>query len=269
MVRCAVSDIALISRETSQIGSDSSLAREGQGRNDYIGRMYDIKSLDVGTFERSQNFLTRYRLWALIDDIIATDPRKTPPEDRTIDWLVDSYLARIRKRDARRRLIFHVFNDGDVNEEGDTTKRRYLRHIPRAELFGLFAAHAEWILAQQLATTSSAVRKLNIPSWISFCRRVKSGRRSARSNDLRWGLAYGVDSDGEDGDEIDLSQFGQTREFWSKKIMKKAVPKPVRNLHQRSYNLRANVLRLISGGKISILSSRKTCYPSPTTEIYL
>jgi hypothetical protein len=195
--------------------------------------MYDVKSLDVETFERSQNFLARYRLWALIDDIIAKDGHTTPIEHRTIDWLVDSYLARFRERDLYVRLI-HDPRDEDVDDEGNTTKRRYLRHIPRAEIVGLFAAHAEWILAQQLATTSSAVRKLDIPSWISFCHRVRSARRAARSNDVRWGLAHGVDNytGDESVSDIDLSSFGQTREIWSKKIKaataKTTVSKPVR-----------------------------------------
>jgi hypothetical protein len=199
--------------------------------------MYDIKSLDVETFERSQNFLERYRLWALIDDIIATDSRKTPIESRTIDWLVDSYLAHFRKRDLHKRLIFDA-RDEDVDEEGNTTKRRHRRHIPRAEIVGLFAAHAEWILAQHLATTSSAVRKLDIPSWISFCKRVKSARKAAKSEGIRWGLAYDVGSNQDDGSDsdIDLSPFGQTREFWNKRIKtattKKTVSKPVRSLHQ-------------------------------------
>jgi hypothetical protein len=201
--------------------------------------MYDIKSLDVATFERSQNFLARYRLWALIENVILTDPQKTPVKDRTIDWLVDNYLARYRKGDIHRRRLISEPRDKEVDVEGNTAKRHHLRHIPRAEIIGLFAAHAEWILAQHLATTSSAVRKLNIPSWIQFCQRVKSARKAAMSEDVRWGLAYGVDSDGDDGGEgdgddvgdIDLSPFGQTRAFWNKKIKaattRKAIRKPV------------------------------------------
>jgi hypothetical protein len=218
-----------ISRDTLQIDGGSSPSRNDYGRQDHSGRMYDIKSLDVATFKRSQNFLARYRLWALIEHIILTDPRKTPVEDRTIDWLVDKYLARYKKGDFR--------HDVERNQ-------RHPRHIPRAEIIGLFAAHAEWILAQHLATTSNAVRKLNIPSWIQFCRRVKSARKAAMSENVRWGLAYGVDSDEDDEGErdrdqddrgdIDLSPFGQTREFWNKKIKaataRKVIRKHVRKL---------------------------------------
>jgi hypothetical protein len=206
---------------------------DGRSRQNH-GRAYDIKSLDVGTFENSQNFLARYRLWALIDTIIVKDPHKTPVENRTIDWLVDNYLRHFRKRDIHHRIISDPARDSDVDDEGNTVRKRHVRHVPRSEIIGLFAAHAEWILAQHLASTSSAVRKLDIPSWISFCKEVKFARKAAENEGTRWGLAYGVKSAedvGEDSD-IDLLPFGETREFWNKKIkaataQKKPKSKPV------------------------------------------
>lgn len=191
--------------------------------------MYNVLSLDVGTFETSQDFLQRYRLWALIDEIIKTDPAKTPLEDRTIDWLVDNYINRFIKRDLYRRIIFDTDNDSDVDVQGTTSKKRYLRHVPRSEIVGIFAAHADWLLAQQLAPNSSALRKVNIPKWIAFCRRVKTARRDAWRNEVRWGLPYGCDSDDADDDdtELDLSRFGNTQEFWNKRILRALqIPKP-------------------------------------------
>ena len=193
--------------------------------------MYDIKSLDVGTFQSSQKFLTRYRLWALIDDVIAKDRHNTPLENRTIDWLVDNYFSHFRKRDLYQRLIFDPSRDDDVDKDGTTTKQRYLRHVPRAEIFGIFAAHAEWILAQHLATTSNAVRKLDIPSWILFCQQVKRARKAAALEKVQWGVSHGVKNITKShGNDLDLAQFGQTPEFWARRIKtvtKKTTQKPV------------------------------------------
>lgn len=221
----------VISQETSQMDSNS-FPHDGHHSRQNHGRMYDIKSLDVETFEKSQNFLARYRLWALIDAIIVKDPHKTPIENRTIDWIIDNYLRYFRKRDFHHRLISDPARDGDVDDEGNTGRKRYLRHVPRTEIIGLFAAHAEWILAQHLASTSSAVRKLDIPSWISFCKRVKSARRAAGNEGIRWGLAHGVKSAEDiwdDDSDIDLSPFGETREFWNKKIKATAAQKKLKS----------------------------------------
>lgn len=186
---------------------------------------------------KSRNFLERYRLWALIDEIITSDPDQTPIQNRTIDWLVDSYLSRFRKKDEFRRIIFNTDVDPDVDETGETSKLRFLRHVPRAEIVGLFAAHSEWILAQHLSSSSSAVRKLHIPSWIVFCRKVKAARKSAKSNDVRWGLPFGVDSDldddNDDDGDLNLSQFGQTPGFWRKE-MRNAIARKRNVTPQRS-----------------------------------
>lgn len=221
-------------------GHETSLifySKASHGRRD---RMYDIKSLDVATFARSQNFLARYRLWALIDNIIAKDPN-TPIEKRTIDWLVDNCLERFRKRDLHQRLIFDTAVDTHVEEKGTTKKRR---HLPRAEIVGLFAAHAEWILAQHLASTSHAVRKLDMPSWISFCRKVKSARRVAKSNHARWGLAYGVEVESdEDDSDIDLSPFGSSREFWTKKLKATTIKKKAKPIEEPTHARYSPVIR--------------------------
>ena len=229
----SISQLCAVSRETLQIDNDNSLPRDIHDRRHptHTARMYDIKSLDVGTFESSQNFLARYRLWALIDNIIATDPHNTPLEHRTIHWLVDSYVARFRERDLYQRLIFDPSGD-DVDGEGTTIKRRHLRHVPRAEIFGIFATHADWILAQHLASTSNTVQKLDIASWVSFCRQVKYARKAAAREKVQWGVPYRLKNATTSWNEndLDLSQFGENREFWDRKIKaatKKKIHKPV------------------------------------------
>ncbi|KAF5370224.1 hypothetical protein D9615_010088 [Tricholomella constricta] len=188
-------------------------------------RMYDVRSLDVRTFKTSQNFLARYRLWALIDEIIMTDPDQTAVEKRTIDWLVNNYLHRFKERDINRGFFTLSCCDERM------TRQRFLRHVPRAEVVGLFAAHADWLLAQQLAPNTGTLRKVNIRKWIKFCAQVATARLEASNENSPWGLPYGgIPSE----DVLDLSRFGQTKKFWDNKIknaLKKSNsrPKPASN----------------------------------------
>ncbi|KAF8078631.1 hypothetical protein FPV67DRAFT_1465886 [Lyophyllum atratum] len=181
-------------------------------------RMYNVLSLDVGTFQASQNFLARYRLWALIDHIIRTDPAKTPVEERTIHWLVNSCLLYFKNHNSHHDpSSFNVSNDA----ERTRSKQRFLRHIPRAELIGIFAAHADWLLAQQLAAPS-AHTKLNLVKWISFCKRVSRARHQAKRRNISWGLPYG----GTASEDLDLSRFGEDSQFWDNKLRNAQKPKP-------------------------------------------
>lgn len=191
--------------------------------------MFEILSLDVGTYEKSQNFLSRYRLWTLIRAIVDTDPEQTPLERRTIDYFVDQYLARFRESERHHRLIFDSINDTDVDALGNTKKPRYLRHVPRSEVIGVFASQAEWLLAHQLAPSGRQHWRTSIREWISFCRRAKHARREARLDRVRWGTEYAVDSDADDDDDdsdLDLSKFGETPEFWAKKLKLALAQKP-------------------------------------------
>ncbi|KAF9466306.1 hypothetical protein BDZ94DRAFT_1306300 [Collybia nuda] len=194
-------------------------------------RLNRVLSLDVGAFRESQNFLARYRLWALMNEMIETDPKHTPVEDRTIDWLVRTYLRRFRARratDLHHRFIFDP-NDSDVDSHGNTTTRRHLRRIPHADIRGHFAAHAEWILAQMVAPNSSAQYKLNITKWIEFCKQVKKERHIARSHGVEWGVPYGsnhIVRKGEKG--LDLTQFGMDVDFWAKKIKRATAKRKIK-----------------------------------------
>ncbi|RDB28883.1 hypothetical protein Hypma_015527 [Hypsizygus marmoreus] len=184
----------------------------------YKGRMFNVISLDSATFASSENFFTRYRLWALVDEIIRTDPDKTPLEGRTINWLLKRYMKNFRRRDRTERLICT-----DANLDSLTTTKRHLRHIHRSEILGVIAAHADWLLAQQLAPNHAAFQKLNIAKWISFCRQVKIARKDARRKKVHWGEPTGFTSKQDDYD-LDLSRFGNTRDFWEKRIRNALKP---------------------------------------------
>lgn len=128
---------------------------------------------------------------------------ETPIEKRTIDWLVDRYLIRLQK-----------------NNSG-----RFPRHVSRAEVIGIFAAHADWILAQHLATAAKTVQKLNIQKWIFFCREVQSARFSASQESVS--LGWGSSENGMIGEDIfNLSRFGIIVGGWDKKLSSALKKRP-------------------------------------------
>ena len=171
---------------------------------------------------RSRNFLQRYLLWALIDDIIKTDPYGTPIKNRTIDWLVNNYMKRSRQEERYRQVIFDPLYNVEVDTEGTTTKRRHLRHIPRSDIFGIFGAHADWLLAQHLASHAASVQKLDVRKLYRFCLDARKGRKATNRYNIRWGLPYGINHD--DG-KLDLCRFGHSPEYWVKRITAALKPK--------------------------------------------
>jgi hypothetical protein len=142
--------------------------------------------------------------------IIDTDPDETEVEDRTISYFVDSYKARFavgyQGKNFFHRLIFDP-DDPDVDSDGNTTEKRHLRPVHRAEVLGIFASQAEWILRDQLDRKEKNF--LNVKNWYQFCQQAMTGRREAKKNEKRWGRAYGEDSDADDSDDGDQIDFGR------------------------------------------------------------
>ncbi|KAG5647980.1 hypothetical protein DXG03_007014 [Asterophora parasitica] len=191
---------------------------------------YNLRSLDVGTFHRSQNFLARYRLWALVNEIIETDPEQTPIEDRTIDWLITSYIDRFRPRD-----LDHHFFSPSSDTGGTKHRRRHLRHLPQAEVMGLFAAHADWLLAQQLASHHGNLKIVNIRKWMTFCEQAATVQQDAWKRGVPWGLPHGNSTNNHRELSGRLSHFENKKEFWELKI-NKALKKNYPALELRNNN---------------------------------
>lgn len=215
-------------------------------------RSYEVKSLDIDTQIRSENFFLRYRLLSLIEAIIASDP-KTGPEDRTIDYFINQYISKFAAGYSRirehQRLIYDS-DDSDVDSDGNTKKKRHLRTVHRADVRGIFASQAEWILKDQvflrlLLFRSNALENdmlsnfklerkgrylLNISKWTQFCKEVKINRRDARENGRRWGLPRGHEIGADDSDsEIDFKLAGSFSEgalTRLKRILKRVNEKP-------------------------------------------
>jgi len=165
----------------------------------------------------SRNFLDRYRLRALIVELIELDHGKTPLESRNIDWLIDRYFEHILPRSLKNRIITDPSLEREISLEP-----RHPRHVSHAEIRGYFASQAEWLLANQLSTSSNSanVRLVDIEQWISFCLQVRTEVADAKRNGVRWGVSHKT------GDTLDLSnslsknlaKYGQTESFWAKKL---------------------------------------------------
>ncbi|KAF8969445.1 hypothetical protein BDZ97DRAFT_1915399 [Flammula alnicola] len=185
-----------------------------------IKRTYWVQSLHVSTFRQSRNFLDRYRLRALIVELIETDPDETTLEERNIDWLIRRYFAEIRPRDQDRRIIADPESEPGIDEEP-----RHLRHIPHAEIRGYFAAQAEWLLANQIASNGPNTKLVDIPQWMAFCREARKDSLEANLHGVNWGLSHGQKIDSKATNAYDiatlatrLSKFGQTVTFWKQQL---------------------------------------------------
>jgi hypothetical protein len=169
----------------------------------------------------SRNFLDRYRLRALIVELIELDHGETPLADRNIDWLIDRYIKYIIPRSLNSRIITDPSLEREILLEP-----RHPRHVSHAEIRGYFASHAEWLLANQLASlsTSANVKLVDIRQWIHFCLQVRREVADAKRNAIRWGVPHksAIDSSKNSSQDLPLSKslakYGQTESFWAKKL---------------------------------------------------
>lgn len=238
------------------------------------GRKYQIVSMQAKTLSQSLNFLSRYQLLALMNDLIQKDPENTPVEDRNIMYFVNHYITHyVTSPEQPHRFRRHIYDheiDSDVDMEGHTKKPRHPRHVPRAEIVGIFGAQAEWILAEQSLRQSSK-RIVDINKWYSFCLEVKAARISAMKDRKRkvpksrpiqrWGLPDGVDSDADDETpDMDLSVFGEPPGGWAKKL-KNARKGTLANKEKFkvSYSLRLGPCSLIIFTKEEESTGMKMC----------
>ncbi|KAK7027340.1 hypothetical protein VNI00_015303 [Paramarasmius palmivorus] len=178
-----------------------------------VNRNFVVDSLHVETHARSRNTLERWRLHALIKHAI-DQQNKPPVETRTFKWIIDSMLKYHHDFSIQRRIIFDP-EDSDIEDviTGETKRRRHLCRVSRHECAGILAAHAEWLLAQQVVTQYSKHHLVNLRSLYKFCMKAKSVRKTKAKANKRstWGLEYQIDSEPrrKESDQVDLSRFGK------------------------------------------------------------
>ncbi|KAF4569511.1 hypothetical protein EYR40_008486 [Pleurotus pulmonarius] len=172
----------------------SRLYRPALQSKDPIQRRYIIESLDIDMMSTSRNFIARYQLLASMEQIVSTNPRSPPPDLRDIEYWIDGYLRRRHDIESHHRYIFSPEDDElEGGEPGKTVAPRYLRHLHRSTVAGMFAAHAEWILAQQLGPPPDK-RVVDLGVWYRFCKEVRH-IRVTKPDGGTWGRPYGYRED--------------------------------------------------------------------------
>lgn len=174
-------------------------------------RQYEVLTMDVSTYSRSENFFWRYRLLALMEKIVHGLHFPVPLSKRDPHWFVEKYMERFAypQKDIHRRLIYDP-NDPDLDEDGETIQTpRQLLHVHKSDILSLFAAHAEWFLTNEAARRRSII---DIKVWDSFCKLVRKERQEAARNGIRWGWPVGEEpcmdhlssSASNEEDEVDI-----------------------------------------------------------------
>lgn len=156
----------------------------------------------------------------MIVELIELDQGQTRLADRNIDWIIDRYFQHIIPHDLKNRIITDPSLEHEILLEP-----RLPQHIPRAEIRGYFAAHAEWLLANQLASisTSANVGLVDIPQWISFCLQVRA-EVAEENHGIRWGpgvprkTAHKKRDLNSTPSSLSLAKYGQTESFWAKML---------------------------------------------------
>lgn len=165
----------------------------------------------MGTRDASHKFIARYRLRAMIAELIETDPKRTPLEERTVDWVVRRYFEEIIPRDKSRRFF---------KEYGHIYAPRRLRHFPKAQIRGYLAEHADWLLAHMIARRNGSANLLDIPQWISFCREARRDSIEAAKAGVKWGCSGDLSDDMEGSRKLArrLARFGESERFWANQL---------------------------------------------------
>jgi hypothetical protein len=157
---------------------------------------WEVSTLDPVTYEKSKNFLQRWRIYSWLQDTVKNEPNVSG-DLRTVEWMIGRYI-----RDHQKYHRGH---------------KRQARFLSIAEVLHAFAPHAEWLLAQQLSPTVGNKNLLCPHSLYRFCKAVL--HRSALMNL-----------------DVDLSKYGGEPEHFRKRLDRlrkqySALPPPVSCLY--------------------------------------
>ncbi|KAL0580776.1 hypothetical protein V5O48_001241 [Marasmius crinis-equi] len=177
-----------------------------------------VTSLDVQTYEKSRNYIERWRLHAFVAQTIKSQGRDAPPlEQRKVKWIIDEMRERYNSDSAHRRIIFNP--DGSDVEDAETGRTKRARkpcRLSRFECADILATHGEWFIAQQIAGTGTSSQLVNVLDLWNFCKKAKAVKRRKRgpAGERSWGREYieEGEEETENCDDIDLERFGSTPE---------------------------------------------------------
>ncbi|TFK30438.1 hypothetical protein FA15DRAFT_7972 [Coprinopsis marcescibilis] len=191
-----------------------------------LERNFEIMSIQAETYNNSRNFLERYQLFRVMKHISDEDNNRTPFHARTMEWWTTRYIDTFRKEDLHRRIIYNfdskIQDGGNVSADGTIKRKRFLRHLARADIEGRFAAHAEWLLANQIASAASYIQLFDTSYWVKYCRNLVSARKEAAKRaakgERKWGIPHGEPVGYRKDDEFGFERFGSNLSVWNKKL---------------------------------------------------
>ncbi|KAJ3850624.1 hypothetical protein EV368DRAFT_84365 [Lentinula lateritia] len=198
-----------------------------------------IRSLDIKTAALSRNYLEHWRFYDFVKQLHIQDP-SYPLKKRTSKRIMLALKRRFQLDAKYHRHDFNQDLDSDVDEEGNTTLPRRPRHLSSAEVYGVMASHAEWFLAQQLATSHTSHTYVNLKSWYNFCLKLEQvkpekrrlQRETQSSRKWVWGDPYIPHSKKKSFQSkqqppksgfIDLSRFGTVPGGWETRIERRCI----------------------------------------------
>ncbi|KAI0335253.1 hypothetical protein GY45DRAFT_1366832 [Cubamyces sp. BRFM 1775] len=167
-------------------------------------RRFTVESLHIHTFKRSRLYLARYRLYNVMTNLLCLDAglnhhqsNKTPLSKRTPDWFIDLYMTHMAQHGAtrRHRPVHDSDSDSDIEPHSGGRMRdareHTLRHVSRAEVYSLFATHAEWVVQEVAALRMH--KWLDVDLWKRWLVDIRRIRRLAAREGVQWGVSDGVE----------------------------------------------------------------------------
>lgn len=166
-------------------------------------RHYEVLSMDIETYTRSELYLDRYRLLNTMTHIASQDP-SVPPVKRDITFFVKGYFQHCAYPEhAKTQRLLCKARDKDLIDpaQGLLRRPRLLRQVHRAEVYAAFAEHAEWIRDEQRARQKQR-RIIDLDVWNAFIKDAKLQRVKASRHGVQWGVPAGYyASDAEEDQE--------------------------------------------------------------------
>ncbi|KAF7363803.1 hypothetical protein MSAN_01038200 [Mycena sanguinolenta] len=173
-------------------------------------RIYEIVSMERPTYSLSSNFLDRYRLVALIKEIVVKD--NIDERVAEVENLVKAYLSIHRERAWSHAIIF---------AKNEVPVKPCLRHISNAEVRELFAAHSDWLLAHYLLSPKCPI---DVERWCKFIANVCIAKK-ARESEYEDKIWISDDDASPSSIAKTLAEFGGTAEEWEKRL-RTAIARP-------------------------------------------
>ncbi|KAJ7112436.1 hypothetical protein C8R43DRAFT_152254 [Mycena crocata] len=216
-------------------------------------RCYEILSMDHPIYDLSRNFLERYRLVALIKEIMANPEYNLTPNCAEVDILVEAYLRRYKEdKEWSHSIIF-------ANPSIAAPEEPLLRHVPHAEVRGIFAAHSAWLLAFYLRGPRVKC-PIDIRAWCEFITKVRAAKASRKSGN--WSRTREDDEIWASDDENTpaaiaktLEKFGGTAAEWEKRLQDAITKSPSRYFEDDDEEPRSKRPRLTYDSDFSELST--------------